>query len=54
MERKLNLIGWVMFVVCAGFFIFSAIKAADMWYLTGSLIFLVGCILFIIPLVKKM
>jgi hypothetical protein len=53
MERKFNLSGWVLFVVCAVFFIISAIKAGDMWYLTGGIIFLVGCVVFIIPLVRR-
>jgi hypothetical protein len=37
--------------VCAGFFIASAIKADDILGLAGSIIFLIGCVLFIIPLV---
>ncbi|MFC2020273.1 cytochrome oxidase subunit III [Chloroflexota bacterium] len=53
MEHKFNLAGWILFVVCAGFFIISAIKAGDIWYLIGSVIFLSGCILFIIPLVIR-
>ncbi|MEE8419280.1 MAG: hypothetical protein V3S02_04115 [Dehalococcoidales bacterium] len=53
MEHKFSLAGWILFVVCAGFFIVSAVQAKDILYLTGSLIFLGGCILFIIPLVMK-
>ncbi|MFC1988918.1 cytochrome oxidase subunit III [Chloroflexota bacterium] len=53
MEHKFNLVGWILFVVCSGFFIFSAIQARDIWYLIGSIVFLIGCILFIIPLVVK-
>ena len=51
MEQKFNLAGWILFVVCAGFFIVSAIRAGDIWYLIGSVVFLGGCILFVIPLV---
>ncbi len=50
-ERKFHLSGWILFIVCAGFFIASAIKADDILGLAGSIIFLVGCVLFIIPLV---
>jgi hypothetical protein len=53
MEKKYNLAGWIFFVVCAGFFIISAIKASDIWYLTGSIIFLAGCVVFIIPLIRR-
>ena len=53
MEQKLNLIGWILFVICAGFFIVSSIQAHDVWYLTGSIIFLISCIVFIVALVIK-
>ncbi|MFC2025240.1 cytochrome oxidase subunit III [Chloroflexota bacterium] len=53
MEQKSSLIGWLLFVVCAGFFITSAIKESDIWYLIGSIIFLGGCIVFIIPLIRR-
>jgi len=39
--------------VCAGFFIVSAIHNHDASYLIGSVVFLVACIIFIIPLVTK-
>ena len=52
-ERKFHLSGWVLFIVCAGFFITSAIKADDILGLAGSIIFLIGCVLFIIPLATK-
>ena len=50
MERKFHLWGWILFIVCAGFFIASNIKANDIIALAGSIVFLVGCIVFIIPL----
>ncbi len=53
MEQKFNLSGWILFVGCAGFFIISAIKASDIWYLIGSIIFLGGCVVFIIPLIRR-
>ena len=52
-ERKFHLSGWILFMVCAGFFIASAIKADDILGLAGSIIFLGGCVVFIIPLVIK-
>ncbi len=50
-EMKFQPWGWILFIVCAGFFITSAIKADDILGLAGSIIFLIGCVLFIIPLV---
>ncbi len=52
-ERLFNLWGWVLFVVCAGFFIGSAVRAGDGWMVAGSVIFLAACGVFLIPLVKK-
>ena len=50
-ERRFQLWGWILFIVCAGFFIASAIHNHDALYLIGSIVFLVACIVFIIPLV---
>ncbi len=52
-EKKFHLWGWILFIVCAGFFIASSIKANDMFGLAGSIVFLVGCVVFIIPLTMK-
>ena len=53
LERKCHLWGWVLFVVCAGFFIASSIKEGSILTLVGSLIFLAACVVFIIPLVRR-
>jgi hypothetical protein len=50
-EKRFNLAGWLLFVVCAGFFIASAVISGDVLYLIGGIIFLLACIVFIIPLV---
>jgi len=50
-EKRFNLWGWLLFVVCAGFFIASAVTSGDVLYLIGGIIFLLACIVFIIPLV---
>ena len=52
-ERRFNLCGWVMYLVCAVFFIASAVVNGDMLYLAGSIIFLLACVVFIIPLVWR-
>jgi hypothetical protein len=52
LERKCNILGWLLFVVCAAFFIASAWRSRDMLYLIGSLIFLVACLVFLVPFVK--
>ena len=52
-EKKLNLWGWILFVVCAGFFIASAVESGSTLGIIGSIIFLVACLVFIAPLVSR-
>ncbi len=52
-ERKFNLWGWLLFIVCAIFFIASAAVNGDMLYLVGSIVLLLACLIFIFPLVIK-
>ena len=52
-ETRFHLWGWLLFVVCAGFFIASSIESDDMLSLIGSVIFLMACVVFIVPLVKR-
>ncbi|MFC1956103.1 hypothetical protein ACFLWZ_06250 [Chloroflexota bacterium] len=52
-ERKFHLWGWILFLVCAGFFIAAGIVSGSVPTLIGSIIFLGGCIVFIIPLLKN-
>ena len=50
-EHRYNLWGWILFVVCSGFFIASSVRSGDWLALAASIIFLFGCLLFIVPLV---
>ena len=52
-EKKFHLWGWVLFLICATFFIASSIAGDDILGLSGSIIFLIGCVLFLVPLVIK-
>ncbi len=52
-ERNYHLAGWVLFLVCAVFFIASSLATHDMLSLAGSAIFLVACVIFIIPLFSR-
>ena len=53
-ENKQQLVGWILFVFCAIFFIASSLKSRDTLTFIGSVLFLISCIVFIIPLVRKM
>ena len=52
-EAKFHLWGWILFLFCAGFFIASSLISHNILSLFGSIIFLIACVTFIIPLVRK-
>ena len=52
-EETCHLAGWLLFVVCALFFIASAVKNQDLLTLIGSILFLVACVVFLIPLLTS-
>lgn len=43
--------GWILFVLCAFLFLYSAVRDGDGILALASLVFLLGCILFLVPLV---
>nr|WP_319576717.1 hypothetical protein [uncultured Desulfobacter sp.] len=45
-----QIVGWVLFVLCALFFLGSGLKNKDMLTIIGSLLFLIACFVFIYPL----
>jgi len=49
-EDTYHLAGWLLFVVCALFFIASAVKNQDILTLIGGILFLLACVVFLIPL----
>jgi len=49
-DIKFQLLGWGLFIFCAIFFILSSLKNQDTLTFIGSVIFLVACIVFLIPL----
>ena len=50
-EARFHLMGWLIFIVCAIFFIIESLSAGNILFLVASLVFLGGCIVFLIPLV---
>jgi len=43
-------VGWLLFLVCAFFFIAQSLTDNNILGLSGSIIFFAGCIAFLIPL----
>jgi choline-glycine betaine transporter len=53
-ELKIQLFGWILFVVCALLFLASSIHNRDTIAIYASLVFLVACFVFMIPLLKAL
>ncbi len=49
-EHRLQIWGWVLFIGCAVCYIFSSFQNREWITLVGGLLFLLACILFLIPL----
>ena len=47
--RKHDLLGWLLFVVSAAFFMASSIRAGDVVGLLGGVFFLLACAAFLAP-----
>ncbi len=52
-ELKFQLWRWILFLMSAVLFIVSSIKNGDVIGFVASALFLVGCVVFMIPLVSK-
>ena len=50
-NKKINFIGWTLFIISALGFIMSSI--GNFWAMFGSVFFFTGCIVFLIPFFKK-
>ena len=50
-NRRIELIGWLFFVVSALGFCIASI--GSFWSMFGSIFFLIACIIFLIPFFKK-
>ena len=50
-KLKFQLLGWILFIVCALFYLVSSLKNRDVLAIIGSLAFLVACFVFLVPVV---
>lgn len=53
MERRLHLIGWVLFLVCGILFVTSGVRNGDPWSIAASVVFTSGVVLFLVPLLPR-
>lgn len=52
-EAPFHLAGWVLFLVCAFLFLYVAARDSDLILALASLVFLSGCVAFLIPLLFR-
>lgn len=50
-NNQINFIGWILFVLSAVGFIIASI--GNFWAMTGSVFFLLACLVFMIPFFRK-
>ena len=53
MENRLHIVGWGLFLLCSFLFIASGIINRDPWSTAASVVFGIGVVLFLIPLLAK-
>ena len=51
---KVQLWGWILFIMCAFFFIISSLKNRDLLSFAGSMLFLAACFFFVVPIIKAL
>jgi len=51
-DLMVQLLGWVLFVICSLLFTLAGVRAQDSLTIAGSVTFFLACLVFIIPLVK--
>jgi Na+/proline symporter len=52
-SSRYEILGWLLFIFSAIFFISSSIRAGDWLSLTGGVLFLIACFVFMIPLLSR-
>ena len=52
-ERKLELVGWVLFIVSSLFFMVSSLLGGDPAGFVGGLLFFLACIVFLYALLAR-
>lgn len=51
--RRLDLWGWILFLVCALLFTAAGLRDGDVLITIGSVVFLVACVLFLVTYARR-
>jgi hypothetical protein len=52
-ERRFQLWGWGLFILCALLYTASSLESGSLLGLAGSLVFLIACFVFLLPLLRR-
>jgi len=52
-KTKYQITGWILFIICAIFFMAASLVNHDMLTLFGSVIFLIACFVFLVPIIAE-
>ena len=52
-DRAVEVLGWILFVLSALGFIVSSVRSGDLPGLAGGVLFLAGCLAFLLPLLTR-
>lgn len=52
-ERRFQLFGWALFLGCSLIFIVAGVVSGSPWGIAGGVVFLLGCVIFLIPFAWK-
>jgi hypothetical protein len=51
--RDREFLGWMLFLVCAVVFLAIGVRDGDALMTTGSVLFLAGCLVFVLPYLRR-
>ncbi|MEB3211925.1 MAG: hypothetical protein VKL39_11250, partial [Leptolyngbyaceae bacterium] len=51
-DRTYQIFGWILFIICAILYAIASFKSRDAIAFLASIVFLVACIVFLIPLLR--
>lgn len=51
--QRLHLWGWILFLLCALLFTAAGLRDGDVLITLGSVLFLVACVLFLVPFLRR-
>lgn len=52
-DEKWQFAGWILFILCAVLYLIASIRSGDVFTTIGSVVFLIACFVFLVPLLRQ-